>query len=66
VPLAAARLACLQSEALLSAEQLAEKKEGAGNPFDGFTYVEGASPLGGAAAAAAAADDGLDDGLDDF
>ena len=30
----------LQSEALPSAAQLAEKKDGGANPFDGFTYVE--------------------------
>ena len=42
----------LQSEALPSAQQLAEKNDGAANPFDGFTYVDtGDGPsLGGAAA----------------
>ena len=36
----------LQSEALPSAAQLAEKQDGGAIPFEGFTYVEPKSGLG--------------------
>ena len=46
-----------------SVEQLAEKKDGGANPFDGFTYVDGGDgpDLSGGAAGGADAFDILGD-----